>query len=198
MRVAALRAARFTGETGFPPWAPFPYRINWPALLGPTAGLSPAPATDAVVFADQRKSSRRAGVLRYGKALCQSRARAGNCRRGHGRIHPTVLGARRGGRCQLLPDAVSGDQGRRADPSARSRRRAGSLRSDDRRLSRGRCRDVEANRERHPRARRARRVHDRSVERARLRGEVLRDTRTTYHLLATPEGWRLLSYTNHF
>ena len=29
-------------------------------------------------------------------------------------------------------------------------------------------------------------------------GQVLRDTRTTYHLLATSEGWRLLSYTNHF
>jgi ketosteroid isomerase-like protein len=29
-------------------------------------------------------------------------------------------------------------------------------------------------------------------------GNVLRDTRTTYHLLSTPEGWRLLSYTNHF
>ena len=29
-------------------------------------------------------------------------------------------------------------------------------------------------------------------------GRVLRDTRTTYHLLATPDGWRLLSYTNHF
>src|SRR5512133_3838696 len=32
-------------------------------------------------------------------------------------------------------------------------------------------------------------------------GKVLRDTRTTYHLLAapeTPEGWRFLSYTNHF
>jgi hypothetical protein len=29
-------------------------------------------------------------------------------------------------------------------------------------------------------------------------GTVLRDTRTTYHLLATPEGWRFLSYTNHF
>src|SRR5512132_1353835 len=29
-------------------------------------------------------------------------------------------------------------------------------------------------------------------------GNVLRDTRTTYHLLATPDGWRLLSYTNHF
>jgi hypothetical protein len=29
-------------------------------------------------------------------------------------------------------------------------------------------------------------------------GDVLRDTRTTYHLLATPNGWRLLSYTNHF
>ena len=27
---------------------------------------------------------------------------------------------------------------------------------------------------------------------------VLRDTRTTYHLLATRDGWRLLSYTNHF
>jgi SnoaL-like domain len=27
---------------------------------------------------------------------------------------------------------------------------------------------------------------------------VLRDTRTTYHLLSTPDGWRLLSYTNHF
>jgi SnoaL-like domain len=29
-------------------------------------------------------------------------------------------------------------------------------------------------------------------------GNVLRDTRTTYHLLATPDGWRFLSYTNHF
>ena len=29
-------------------------------------------------------------------------------------------------------------------------------------------------------------------------GMVLRDTRTTYHLLATDEGWRMLSYTNHF
>jgi hypothetical protein len=29
-------------------------------------------------------------------------------------------------------------------------------------------------------------------------GTVLRDTRTTYHLLATPDGWRFLSYTNHF
>lgn len=29
-------------------------------------------------------------------------------------------------------------------------------------------------------------------------GNVRRDTRTTYHLLATPAGWRLLSYTNHF
>jgi hypothetical protein len=29
-------------------------------------------------------------------------------------------------------------------------------------------------------------------------GEVRRDTRTTYHLLATAGGWRLLSYTNHF
>ena len=27
---------------------------------------------------------------------------------------------------------------------------------------------------------------------------VLRDTQTTYHLLSTPDGWRLLSYTNHF
>lgn len=27
---------------------------------------------------------------------------------------------------------------------------------------------------------------------------VLRDTRTTYHLLSTSGGWRLLSYTNHF
>jgi hypothetical protein len=32
-------------------------------------------------------------------------------------------------------------------------------------------------------------------------GNVLRDTKRTYHLLATPEeaeGWRFLSYTNHF
>lgn len=29
-------------------------------------------------------------------------------------------------------------------------------------------------------------------------GNVARDTRTTYHLLATPVGWRFLSYTNHF
>jgi SnoaL-like domain len=31
-----------------------------------------------------------------------------------------------------------------------------------------------------------------------VEGNVLRDTRTTYHLLATREGWRILSYTNHF
>jgi SnoaL-like domain len=30
------------------------------------------------------------------------------------------------------------------------------------------------------------------------RGNITRDTRTTYHLLADPEGWRFLSYTNHF
>jgi hypothetical protein len=29
-------------------------------------------------------------------------------------------------------------------------------------------------------------------------GSVLRDTRTTYHLLTTTDGRRLLSYTNHF
>jgi hypothetical protein len=29
-------------------------------------------------------------------------------------------------------------------------------------------------------------------------GKVARDTRTTYHLLATSAGWRFLSYTNHF
>jgi hypothetical protein len=29
-------------------------------------------------------------------------------------------------------------------------------------------------------------------------GTVVRDTRPTYHLLATPDGWRMLSYTNHF
>ena len=29
-------------------------------------------------------------------------------------------------------------------------------------------------------------------------GEVARDTQTTYHLLATPDGWRILSYTNQF
>ena len=29
-------------------------------------------------------------------------------------------------------------------------------------------------------------------------GNVLRDTRTTYHLLSTPAGWRFVSYTNHF
>jgi hypothetical protein len=29
-------------------------------------------------------------------------------------------------------------------------------------------------------------------------GNVARDTQTTYHLLATTRGWRLLSYTNHF
>jgi hypothetical protein len=29
-------------------------------------------------------------------------------------------------------------------------------------------------------------------------GTIARDTLTTYHLLATPAGWRLLSYTNHF
>lgn len=30
------------------------------------------------------------------------------------------------------------------------------------------------------------------------RGSTLRDTRTTYHLLANGSGWRFLSYTNHF
>ena len=29
-------------------------------------------------------------------------------------------------------------------------------------------------------------------------GQMARDTQTTYHLLATPDGWRILSYTNHF
>jgi hypothetical protein len=29
-------------------------------------------------------------------------------------------------------------------------------------------------------------------------GEVARDTETTYHLLLTTDGWRILSYTNHF
>jgi hypothetical protein len=29
-------------------------------------------------------------------------------------------------------------------------------------------------------------------------GDVVRDTWTSYHLLATPDGWRFLSYTNHF
>jgi hypothetical protein len=29
-------------------------------------------------------------------------------------------------------------------------------------------------------------------------GQVVRDTRTSYQLLATPDGWRFLSYTNHF
>lgn len=29
-------------------------------------------------------------------------------------------------------------------------------------------------------------------------GKVARDSQTTYHLLATPDGWRFLSYTNHF
>jgi hypothetical protein len=29
-------------------------------------------------------------------------------------------------------------------------------------------------------------------------GELARDTETTYHLLARPDGWRILSYTNHF
>jgi SnoaL-like domain len=29
-------------------------------------------------------------------------------------------------------------------------------------------------------------------------GQVVRDTWTSYQLLATPEGWRFLSYTNHF
>ena len=29
-------------------------------------------------------------------------------------------------------------------------------------------------------------------------GELARDTWTSYQLLSTPEGWRFLSYTNHF
>ena len=29
-------------------------------------------------------------------------------------------------------------------------------------------------------------------------GNLARDTQTTYHLLSTPDGWRILSYTNHF
>ena len=30
------------------------------------------------------------------------------------------------------------------------------------------------------------------------RGTVMRDTRTTYHMLTGADGWRFLSYTNHF
>jgi SnoaL-like protein len=30
------------------------------------------------------------------------------------------------------------------------------------------------------------------------KGAVVRDTETTYHLLANSDGWRFLSYTNHF
>jgi hypothetical protein len=29
-------------------------------------------------------------------------------------------------------------------------------------------------------------------------GNVARDTMTTHHVLATADGWRFLSYTNHF
>ena len=29
-------------------------------------------------------------------------------------------------------------------------------------------------------------------------GEVVRDTWTSYQLLSTPDGWRFVSYTNHF
>ncbi len=29
-------------------------------------------------------------------------------------------------------------------------------------------------------------------------GQVVRDTWTSYQLLATPDGWRFISYTNHF
>jgi hypothetical protein len=29
-------------------------------------------------------------------------------------------------------------------------------------------------------------------------GQVVRDTWTSYQLLSTPDGWRFLSYTNHF
>ena len=29
-------------------------------------------------------------------------------------------------------------------------------------------------------------------------GNVARDSHTTYHLLETPDGWRFVSYTNHF
>jgi hypothetical protein len=29
-------------------------------------------------------------------------------------------------------------------------------------------------------------------------GQVVRDTWTSYQLLTTPDGWRFLSYTNHF
>jgi hypothetical protein len=29
-------------------------------------------------------------------------------------------------------------------------------------------------------------------------GQVVRDTWTSYQLLATPDGWRFVSYTNHF
>jgi hypothetical protein len=29
-------------------------------------------------------------------------------------------------------------------------------------------------------------------------GNVARDSETTYHVLATADGWRFLSYTNHF
>jgi hypothetical protein len=29
-------------------------------------------------------------------------------------------------------------------------------------------------------------------------GQVVRDTRSSYQLLTTPDGWRFLGYTNHF
>jgi hypothetical protein len=29
-------------------------------------------------------------------------------------------------------------------------------------------------------------------------GSVVRDTSTSYQVLATPAGWRLMSYTSHF
>jgi hypothetical protein len=38
-------------------------------------------------------------------------------------------------------------------------------------------------------------VHWNAVDRNE---QLVRDTRTSYQLLATPDGWRFVSYTNHF
>jgi hypothetical protein len=38
-------------------------------------------------------------------------------------------------------------------------------------------------------------VHWNAVDRNE---QIVRDTRTSYQLLATPDGWRFVSYTNHF
>jgi len=87
----------------------------------------------------------------------------------------------------------------RGDPHAGPRRRVGSLRFGHRRLSpyRGSWKWT-------PLEIDTRQLGEHSVfatvhwNALDADGQVVRDTWTSYQLLATPDGWRFLSYTNHF